>query len=568
MQQLSGKAVSPGYAQGTAFVYDRSRGHGVPRYAITGDDVPGEQQRFREALERSLRELKQLEKRVLSELGEHQSAIFSAHLGLLEDRQFVEKINSRIQRDLINVEQAVDLEVGDLCSRLAAVDNEYIRERVQDIRDVGARVMRQLGAHDGGHYVELPPQSVIVAHELLPSETLDLDRHHVVGIVTEEGGENSHAAILSRALGIPAVTGICGAMSHVPHGAQVLVDGERGIVSVSPNALTVADFTTLKGHYDDDTSTAVAAESLDCVTRDGTRVWLLANINRPHEAPAVAVHHLDGVGLYRTEFMFLDSPERPGFDRQVTAYRQVIRALPDLPIVIRTLDLGGDKVPTFLASPHEANPHLGMRGLRFSLAEQALLETQIRAIITAAGGSRHVKLLLPMVLGAGDLAEAVELVRRLSRELGAPRPPEVGAMIETPASLFALEEIFQIADFTCIGTNDLTQFMLAADRDAFELADDYSVLHPGVLRAIARVVEAGRGAGREVCVCGEAASYPRTACLLVGLGVRQLSMSPLRAARVRLRLRASTISQLEELAARALSSKSAAGVRRLLQETP
>ncbi len=568
MQRLSGKPVSPGYAEGTAFVYSQCHTNEVPRFEIAAGDVSEEHRRLHEAIERSLHELKQVEEHVLAKLGETHSAIFAAHLGLLQDRQFVERIKTRIQRDLVNVEHALDAEVSDLCAMLVAVENEYLRERAHDIRDVGVRVLRQLADHDAGHYDELPPRSVIVARELLPSETLDLDREHVVAIVTEAGGENSHAAILARALGIPAVTGIADATSRIATGARVLVDGESGTVSVTPNETAMADFTLLKSHYDDDTTAAVAAECLDCVTQDGTRVSLLANINRPHETHLVAAHHLDGVGLFRTEFMFLEAHEPPDFDRQVTAYRQIIAPLAGKPVVIRTLDLGGDKLPAFLAPHHESNPLLALRGLQFSLAERTLLETQLRAIITASQGHDNVRLLLPMVLGAGDLADAIGLVRELSSEAGLSNAPQVGAMIETPAALFALDEIMQLADFACIGTNDLTQYMLAADRNSTELSDVYSVLHPSVLRAIAQAIEAGRSAGREVCVCGEAASYPRTACLLVGLGARQLSMSPVRAARVRYLLRETNIDELEAVAERALQCNSAAAVRLLLQELP
>ncbi len=326
MKQLSGKAVSPGYAKGTAFLYSQCRTDEVPRYKVTNAEVAEEHRRFLEAVERSHRELKQLEDRVLAELGEAQSAIFAAHLGLLQDDHFAERIKARIQGDLVNVEHALDVEVADLCAMLASVENEYLRERAQDIRDVGRRVMRQL-TESWRPVRGCAAQSVIVARELLPSETLDLDREHVAGIVTEKGGENSHAAILARALGIPAVTGIATATSSIPAGAQVLVDGESGIVSVVPSEAAVADFAMLKSRYDDDTSAAVAAESLDCVTQDGTRVSLLANINRPHEAGLVTAHHLDGIGLFRTEFMFFESTVAPSFERQVAAYRQIVEAV-------------------------------------------------------------------------------------------------------------------------------------------------------------------------------------------------------------------------------------------------
>ncbi len=568
MQILVGRPVSPGYAEGTAVLFDQGGQVEIPRYQIEHANVSDEIARFHEALERSCRELRQLEHRVLTELGDAQSSIFSAHLGLLEDKQFTERVKQRIRDTLVNVEQALDIEVADLVRLLASLENEYLRERTQDIRDVGNRMMRQLARGESDPLADLPPNSVIVAHELLPSETIDLDRKQVVAIVTEEGGENSHAAILARALGIPAVTAVAGAMSRIPMGARLLVDGQTGRVTMTPTDAAEHSFAESKGQYDDDALEANRAESLECVTRDGTKISLLANINRPHETEMVAAHHLDGVGLFRTEFLYMDSFDPPSFERQVATYRDVIDALDCRPLIIRTLDLGGDKIPAFLTSHHEANPNLGLRGLRFSLAEHKLFETQVRAILMASQGRDGTRLLLPMVLGAGDLEAAAELIRKWSSELDIDDRPPIGAMIETPASLFALDDIFQIAEFVCIGTNDLTQFMLAADRNSSELADDYSVLHPSVLRAIAKVVRVGREAGREVCVCGEAASYPRTAGLLVGLGARELSMSPLRAARVRYFLRDARISQLEELAERALSSRSVAAVRKLLEDLP
>jgi phosphoenolpyruvate-protein phosphotransferase len=526
--------------------------------------VPAEHRRFLEAIERSYRELKEVESRVLTELGQAQSAIFAAHLGMLRDKTFAERVRKRISRELVNVEQAVESEVADLCQILATVENEYIKERAQDIRDVANRVMRQLNVGDAGHYMHLPPQSVIVARELLPSETVGLDRRHVAAIITEEGGETGHAAILARALGIPAVTGVTDARLRIPQGAEVLVDGQRGRIAVAPSEGAIREFAALKSQYDQETSAAEAAEGLECVTLDGTRATLLGNINRPHETHWIAAHHLDGVGLFRTEFMFLDSAEPPSFQRQIEIYGEVMGALAGRPLTIRTLDLGDDKMPAFL----ERQPGSGMlsRGLKFALAERRLFETQVGAIIAAAQDHSNVRILLPMVLGPADLRAALDVIRSVGQEMGLSQIPPVGAMIETPASLFALEEILQLADFVSVGTNDLTQYMLAADRNATEVDDDFSVLHPGVLRGLAAVVQAAGEAGREVCVCGESASYARTAGLLFGLGIRQLSMSPVRAARVRRLLRNATRTQLEDLAGRALRCDSTSAVRTLLDE--
>ena len=474
-------------------------------------------------------------------------------------------MKERIRRELVNVEQALECEIADLASLLTSVENEYIKERAQDIRDVGNRVMRQLVSYDVRHYDQLPSQSIIVAHELLPSETIDLDREHVVGIVTEEGGENSHAAILSRALGIPAITGVADATSRIPTGARLLLDGEKGSVTITPSHAAITDFTHSKQEFDDTASDALAAESLVCETLDGKHISLLANINRPQEVHWVAAHNLEGVGLFRSEFLFMDSTEAPSFNRQVRVYREVIERLSGLPLVIRTLDLGGDKLPAFISSHHEANPNLGLRGLRFSLSERTMFETQLRAIITASDG-RDVRILLPMVLGGSDLGEAVDIIHEIQDQVGIEQPISLGAMIETPAAVFALDEITELVDFVSIGTNDLTQFMLAVDRNALDVSADYSVLNPSVLRAISQVVDKCDASDCEVTVCGEAVGYARTAALFVGLGVRRLSMSPLRAAAVRYLLRNSRYSSLQDIAEKALGCDSTEAVRRIVQD--
>lgn len=564
MQCLKGLPVSPGYARGTAMILDRDASIEVPRYRLHPENVDDEVGRFYEALDRSSRELRQLERRILAELGETYSSIFSAHLALLHDKQFKENVTRRIRDELVNVEHALSDEIADLAKLLASVENEYLHERAQDVRDIGKRVMRQLVRADIGRLAQLAPQSVVVARELLPSETIDLDRRHVAAIVTEQGGENSHAAILARALGIPAVTGVVGAVSQIAPGSQLLVDGRAGQVTIMPTDAAAGDFAILKQHYDDAASAAEIAERLDCITLDGTRVSLMANINRVEEVSLVARHHLDGVGLFRTEFMYMDSVEPPTFERQAEVYRRMLVALDGAPLVIRTLDLGGDKVPAFLVTQREANPNLGLRGLRFSLDHPDLLRTQLRAIMAAAEGHR-LRLMFPMVLGEGDLRAAIEQVHTVATEIGVDSVPPVGAMIETPSALFALPQILQQVDFVSIGTNDLTQFMLAADRNAVELADDYSMLHPSVLRAIRHVVQACFETGRDLCVCGEAAGDAETACMLVGLGVRQLSMSPVRAAAVRLKLRTVAYTELKSLAEQALALEDAASVRQILR---
>ncbi len=565
MQSLSGVPISPGYAEGNAVIPNVSVTSDIARFPIDLTDVEGEFARFRTALKRSCDELDVLEQRVLTELGPTQSSIFSAHLALLRDRRIIDQVKRRIREDLVNVEQALDREITDLARVLASVENEYMRERVQDLRDVGRRVLRQLARDDSSGVTSLLSPSVIVARELLPSDTIDLDRQHVVAIVTEEGGQNSHMAILARALGIPAVTAVVGACARIAPGSRLLVDGRAGRVTLLPTASAVKAFHGLKRRYQRYVAAEAQAEQLDCITLDGTAVSLSANINRSDEAALVSRHHLDGVGLFRTEFMYLDASIPPSYERQLEDYRQLIKALEGYPIVIRTLDFGGDKLPAFMSRCGGANPNTGLRGLRFSLAQPELFARQLQAIVMAARG-HDVRVMFPMVLGQKDLRLGIEQLQLAAKAVGVSGKLPVGAMIETPSAIFALPEILDRVDFVSIGTNDLTQFMLAADRNKTELPDTHSVLHPSVLRAILHIVQVCGAAGRELCVCGEAAGDTDIACLLVGLGVRNLSMSPVRAASVRFRLRSARLSELEQLAGKALAAESSLEVAQLLLE--
>jgi phosphoenolpyruvate-protein phosphotransferase len=566
MEILIGRPVSPGYAEGTAVLFNTDGILDVPKRKIHLTEVEDELGRFERAVARSSADLQDLERRVTSDLGNSHSSIFSAHLALLHDKDFAERVSGRIRHDLINAEQAVDLTVSELAARIQALDNPYLQERARDVRDIGQRLMTQLVYVGVRQFARLESEAVVIARELLPSETIDLDRQHVVAIITEEGGENSHAAILARALNIPAVTGVIGATSRIAPGTRLLVDGESGRITLTPTDSASGDFRMQSQEFAETASAAIRDECHQCITRDGTIVGLSANINRPAETLLVAAHHLNGVGLFRTEFMFMDSPEPPDFERQVAVYRDVIAALQGCPLVIRTLDFGGDKVPRFMAADHEANPTLGARGLRFSLAHPDLFDTQLRAIVAACDKSaaHNVRILFPMVLGESDLQLAVDRFRATAKQLGSKYFPTIGAMIETPSALFALDQILEIAEFVSIGSNDLVQFMLAADRHAVDFAGEFSLLHPSVLRAIRSVVEACNSAGRELSVCGEAAGDPATACLLVGLGVRHLSMSPGRAARVRLAIRHHRYDELQRVADKALSASATEYVRQLL----
>ncbi len=565
MKILEGSPVSPGFASGIAIVYDYEveRTLSLPDREIQHTDVQTECDRIDDALEQSKRELKIAEQTTGGDPKfADAAALLSAHATMASE--IAASVKQQIGSDLVNVEQALDSVIRDWVRRLQILDSEYLRQREQDVRDVGQRMTRALAGVMPWSYDALPPGSVIVARELLPSEAVRLANSGVVAIVSEYGGKFSHTAIVARSLGIPAISGISSVTTRIPTGAKLLVDGLAGVVTIEPAEAEEAAFSVRQLEYERQIASLLSEEKQPCVTLDGVEISLLANVGLPDELDQVAEHHLTGVGLFRTEFLFIESHRRPGFDLQLQVYGEMATKLAGLPMVIRTFDLGGDKLPPFLALDELRNrSSLHLRGLRFSLSEKNLLDAQLRAIVQVAQ-TADVRILFPMVIGSHDFALAITAVDRAVQQLHVLRRPPVGAMIETPAALFALDEILELADFVAIGTNDLTQYMLAADRDLSEGTDDCTAMHPAVLRAIKQIIQASDRWNRPVCVCGEEAADADFARLLVGLGVRELSLSPSRAAATRQAIRRTDSRQATELAELALQCRSPSEVRALL----
>lgn len=565
MRTVTGKPISPGYARGR--VFKLSAGHvDVSARRITPTEIDREIARFHSALERSARDLQQLQERIHADIGQSQAEIVAVHLLLLRDRKIIDGVEGLIREDRHGVESAIQATVADLACVLGEAEDEYLRERADDIRDIGRRLIKQVVRGEVGELAHLPPNTVLVARDLLPSDVLELDRRHVVGVVTEVGGEIGHAAILARAMGVPAVTGVPEAARIADPGMLVLLDGQTGEVVFDPSPEKISLAAVFKERYERSLRRTLSSATGQCMTRDGVAIQLCGNIGRPDEVEDVNRHHLDGVGLFRTEYLSLDAVVPPSLEYQRDVYLNIAESLPDRPVVIRTLDFGGDKRPTFLAPQFEENPNLGIRGLRSSLlTARELFRTQIRALLTM-GDQPNVRIMLPMVLGGGDLRQAVALIREVADEEDVRELPPLGVLVETPAAVFGIDDILSVADFISIGTNDLTQFILAADRNALSMMDDYTALHPSVLRAIVQVAKAVNTSGKPLSICGEAAGDPRVACLLVGLGVRSLSMSPICAAPVRYALCASRLSTLRKLADAALASDSAEGISAMLNE--
>ncbi len=569
MLLLEGIPVSPGFANGIAVICNYEVEHRIelPIHSISQREVGAECQRIDEALEQSGQDLRAARQAALKEpqLADA-AALMSAHSTMAKEIAAI--VRQHIGRELVNAEVALDAVIREFVVRFERLENTYFREREQDVRDVGRRIMRNLSGAATWRPSSLPRDAVIVARELLPSETVEYAKAGAAAIVVEHGSTFSHTAIVARSLGIPAVTGIAHVTSRVQTGMRLLVDGESGRVVISPTEVDVVGFSARERAYQVQCAAMAADEQLPCVTRDGVEISLLANIGLPTEVNGVRRHNLVGVGLFRTEFLFLEAHQRPGLEAQLAFYDKMARDLDELPLVIRTFDLGGDKLPPFLlAEGLDAHASLHLRGLRFSLHEVQLLETQLAAILQIAQ-SADVRILFPMVIGADDFARAIAAVHDVADRLGLDHQPLIGAMLETPAALYALDEILALADFAAIGTNDLAQYMLAADRDLAEGTDDCTAAHPAVLRALKQIVEAAERRQVPVSVCGEEAGDPSFATLLVGLGIRELSLTPTRAAAVRHALRDITCADARALANLALQCQTPQQVRKLFQNSP
>ena len=551
---LAGRPLSPGYAVGRARLVRAADRPVPPRRRIRPKDVAHELARLTCALSRAERELDEIAQRVLMEVGEAESQIIRAHLTLIVDQQFVGKVRACIERELVNAEAALESEANALAAVLEGVQSEYLRERAQDIHDVKYRVLRHMGHGAPSQVGSLPVGSIVVAHDVWPSDTLNLNRWNVAGLVLELGGPTSHAAILARSLHVPAVGRVADACRLLAGDANVLVDAQTGEVIVNPGPLTRTSFFSRRSRHEE-TAQLTASPCQACTTLDGKQVSLLANIDRPEDAREVLHAGMAGVGLFRTEYLWLHSDEAPTFESQLSTYLAILRALPEQPVTLRTFDLGADKQPRFpIAVPGDAGRFARKaRGLHLSLMEERLFRTQLRAILVAAADRSDVGILLPMVVSVSELRQALDILGETAAELGIP-PSPVGAMLETPSAVFEADGILDLVDFASIGTNDLAEFMLTTETRAERSLDEDAICQPSMLRAMAHVIESARIRDTPLTVCGEAAGSPLGGCLLVGLGIRQLSMSPWRAEKVRMALCRYSMAELEAAAARALAA--------------
>ncbi len=564
---LQGRGLSPGMVEGVALVYQSPESELISGgQAIARNDVKPEIDRLDGALAAAIYELDNTQKQYAGDMAAAESSLLDAHLAMLKDVEFWDKCRQRVREDLVKVEQAVAEEVRGLATMLEGLKQEIMREHSADIRDIGRRVLRNIrnfGEVLPNQLVSLPPNTILVAKELLPSDLLQMDRTNLAALVTERNGPASHVAILARTRNVPAVSDIKDAATLLATGDRLLVDAEAGTVTVAPTKAQTARFAARRSQYTTLEPAVAQGPAQKCATKDGVRIGLFANISRTDEAHLVQEYGLDGVGLFRSEFLFLDVGQPPDLETQLAAYSAVAKILDPRPIVIRTMDLGGDKIPCFNRSENDLALRTGKRGLAFSLTEKTMFRTQLQAILRAAQGG-DVRIMFPMVMGVADLKEACNMVDEVVETEQLAKRPSIGAMIETPAAVFDIHEIVKVVDFVSIGTNDLAHFILAMDRQSQESSGVLSFLHPCVLRATEQVVRAALNQGVGLTVCGEAAGNPVTACLLVGMGVRDLSMNPFYAARVCRVLQQLNLEQMEVAVRDALSVTTPEDVRQIV----
>jgi phosphotransferase system enzyme I (PtsI) len=565
-----GISASPGVAIGPALVFGL-QDFRIPNQFTSVDAVETEIERLRGALDNVCRELADQQILAEEQLGPQYAAIFEAHLQMARDPKLVQDIESRIRNRRYSPEFAASLVLRKHARRLKELGNTYLSERVTDIFDLEKNLLRHLLGEQREELSQLTAPVVVLAHDLTPSETAGLNRNFVRGFATEGGGPTSHTAILAGALEIPAVVGIGSFLTDVSGAETVIIDGDHGEVIIDPDPASLARYQEAAARSLSLRDKLRSLGGQKSVTADGVPIPVYGNIEFPEELEHCRERHADGIGLYRTEFLYLGAAKERNEDEHLQAYQQLVQAFPNSPVTIRTLDLGADKVPNRLQAYYsgEANPELGLRSIRLSLSDKAAFKIQLRAILRAAVEG-DLRVMFPLISSLAELRQARMILRDVEEDLeeeGIPfrRGIPLGMMVEVPSAVIMADAFAREVDFFSIGTNDLIQYTLAADRGNPAVSRYYNASDPAILRMIQMVVQAARQHNVRVTVCGQMSSDPKFATLLVGLGVRELSTTPQAIDRIKAVIRAITIEQAEAIAAKALELDVAAQVETYLQ---
>jgi phosphotransferase system enzyme I (PtsI) len=558
---LKGIGVSPGIAVGPAVVV-RWTMPDVPHRVVPRSQVEKEVRRLRAAVRDVKRYIQELKAKAEDRAGVDEARIFDAQVLMLEDKEFISGVADLIRENHLTAEKAFEFKALEVRDTWAASGSPRLKDRLADFSGVAIRVIEHL-MHRGEDelWEGITQPSVVVARELGPGLTVQLDREHVTGLVSEEGTRTSHAAILAHSIGIPAVFGVAGAMERIEPGTMLVMDGTRGTVLLHPTPAEIAEAKARELRRRELAAQLEEVVQQPAVTTDGLRIALRGNVDLPDEIRGGQEHGAEGVGLLRTEFLITGHSALPTEDEQTEYFRRVAAAFPGHPVVVRTYDLGGDKLPAPFRAPSEANPQLGWRAIRVCLDRPDIFRTQVRAALRAAAHG-DIWLMIPLVTRLQELDRTREIVAeeaaRLAREgIEAARSIPVGVMVETPAAALIADRLAETADFLSVGTNDLTQYTLVVDRGNARLADRFTPHDPSVLRLLKMVVDAARAAGKPASVCGEMASEPLSAFLLVGLGYETLSVAPPALPLVKWTVRQVSAARARDAAERALAARTA-----------
>ncbi len=571
MKEITGIAASPGIMIGRAYVV-YSEGFRVFPRGIAEADVEGEIQRFQNAIEESKQDILVLKQKFEEQANEPGlSEIFDTHIHLLEDIVLIEETIRKVREEKKNIEFVFSETLGAIEKRFSSIDDEYFRQRLHDIQDVGGRILRKLLKRERKSLSRLSEKVIVICRDLTPADTVSMDRENVLAFATDAGGRTSHTAIMAKALEIPAVVGLQNVTRHVRNDDVVIVDGIQGVVIVSPDEQTLNEYQIRRDRYLESERALEQLKDLPAQTLDGHAITLCANIDMPEEVSSVLDHGGQGVGLLRTEFLFLNRSIPPDEEEQAEAYSRVAKLIAPAPVTIRTLDIGGDKLLDGSMRYNETNPFMGCRAIRFCLSHPNIFKPQLRAILRA---SAHgcVRLIFPMITSLSEFRKSKAVLEEAKQELrdkGIPFDENmaVGVMIETPSAVLIADFLAKEVDFFSIGSNDLIQYALAVDRVNERIAHLYEPAHPGILRMLRLVVGAAENEGIKLSVCGEIAGDLPLALLLIGLGLKELSITAAGIPEIKKLIRSISLKDVQELASRVLELSTSEEVRDEIQRT-